>query len=69
MTSERDRGAAVLVAAGTLIIASIFLYRVRPLVGTTFGSGAIVLAVLVHLGLLADIVGPFVAWRRRRRRQ
>jgi hypothetical protein len=68
MTSERHRGAAVLVAAGTLIIASIFLYSIRPLVGITFGSGAIVLAVLVHLGVLAAIVGPVMARRRRRRR-
>jgi hypothetical protein len=68
MTSERHRGAAVLVAAGTLILASILLYRIRPLVMIAFASGAIVLVVLVHLGLLAAIVGPFVAWRRRRRR-
>jgi hypothetical protein len=57
----------VLFAAATLVIASIVLYEIRPLAGITFGSGAIVLAVLAHLGVLAAVVGPFVAWRRRRR--
>jgi hypothetical protein len=68
MNSERHRGYARLAALGTLIVAAIFLYRIRPLAGITFGSTAIVLAVLAHLGVLAAVVGPFIAWRRRRRR-
>jgi uncharacterized membrane protein len=52
-------------ATATVIGAFIFLYRVRPFVGITFGSTAIVLAVLAHLGILAGVVGPFLAWRRR----
>ena len=47
------------------IAASIFLYRIRPLAGISFGSTAIALAVLAHLGILAAVVGPLVAWRRR----
>jgi hypothetical protein len=45
-------------ATATLIGTFIFLYRVRPLAGITFGSTAIVLAVLAHLGILAAVVGP-----------
>ena len=52
-------------ATATLIVASILLYRIRPLAGITFGSTAIGLAVLAHLGILAAVVGPLVAWRRR----
>jgi len=69
MNSAHHRRYVVLAAAATLIAASVFLYRIRPLAGITFGSGAIVLAVLAHLGVLAAVVGPLVAWRRRRRRQ
>jgi membrane protein implicated in regulation of membrane protease activity len=50
-----------------LIAVSILLYRIRPLAGITFGSSAIALVVLAHLGVLAAIAGPVVAWRRRRR--
>jgi hypothetical protein len=60
-------GYVFFIAAATLIGASIFLCRVRPLAGITFGSTAIGLAVLAHLGILAALVGPLVAWRRRRR--
>jgi hypothetical protein len=66
-----DRGrpkSVILFAAAVVVVASIVLYRIRPLAGITFGSGAIVLAVLAHLGVLAAIVGPIVAWRRRQRR-
>ena len=50
--------------AATVIGASISLYRVRPLAEITFGSTAVALAVLAHLGVLAAIVGPLVARRR-----
>jgi len=63
----RRSGLVVLFTATALVVASIVLYRIRPLAGITFGSSAIVLAVLAHLGVLASVVGPFVAWRRRRR--
>ena len=65
MNAEHRCGYVMIVAAATLIGASIFLYRVRPLAGITFGSSAVALAVLAHLGILAAVVGPFVAWRRR----
>jgi hypothetical protein len=69
MNGGHRRGYAVfLFATATLIVASIFLYRIRPLAGITLGSGAIGLAVLAHLGILAAVVGPLVAWRRRRQR-
>jgi hypothetical protein len=68
MTSGRRRGYVFLLAAVTLIGASLLLYRVRPLAGITFGSGAIILVVLAHVGALAAVAGPFIAWRRRRRR-
>jgi hypothetical protein len=68
MTGGLRRGYGFLLAAVTLIGASIFLYRVRPLAGITVGSGALLLVVLAHLGVLAAVIGPFVAWRRRRRR-
>jgi hypothetical protein len=59
---------AFLFATAALIAASTLLYRVRPLAGITFGSTAIALAVLAHLGILAAFIGPLVAWRRRRPR-
>jgi hypothetical protein len=68
MNGGHRRGYVLFFATATLIGASIFLYRVRPLAGITFGSTAIALVVLAHLGILAAIIGPFVAWRRRRRR-
>jgi len=68
MNGGHRRGYVLLFAVATLIGASIFLYRVRPLAGITFGSTAIALAVLAHLGILAAIIGPLVAWRRRGRR-
>jgi hypothetical protein len=67
-TGHRRTHLVSLFAAATLIAGSIFLYRIRPLTRITFGSSAIALAVLAHLGILAALVGPFVAWRRRRRR-
>ena len=36
--------------------------------GYVLFSTAIALAVLAHLGILAAIIGPLVAWRRRGRR-
>jgi len=52
-------------ATVTLIVASIWLYRIHPLAGITFGSTAVALAVLGHLGILAAVLGPIVARRRR----
>jgi hypothetical protein len=68
MNHQRHRGFGILAAVATLIVASIFIYRIRPLVGITVGSGAIVLAALADLGVLAAVLGPFIAWRRRTRR-
>jgi len=66
MTGRHRRGyIALVVATATLIAASVFLYRIRPFAGLGFGSTAIALAVLAHLGILAVVVGPLVAWHRR----
>jgi hypothetical protein len=66
MNSRHRHGYIVWVfATATVIAASLFLYRIRPLAGIGFGSTAIGLAVLAHLGILAAVVGPLVAWRRR----
>jgi hypothetical protein len=67
MSGGHRRAYAIVFGAATVIGASIFLYRVRPLAGITFGSTAVALAVLAHLGVLAAIVGPIVARRRARR--
>jgi hypothetical protein len=69
MNGRHRRGyIALAFATATVIAASIILYRIRPLAGISFGSTAIALAVLAHLGILAAIIGPVVAWCRRRRR-
>jgi hypothetical protein len=66
MNGRHRRGyIAVVFATATPIAASIFLYGIRPLAGISFCSATIALAVLAHLGVLAAVVGPFVAWRRR----
>ncbi|HJZ74455.1 MAG TPA: hypothetical protein VKE51_22115 [Vicinamibacterales bacterium] len=65
---RRHRRVGLLFSAAMLILASIFLYRIRPLAGITVGSTAVAVAVLAHLGVLAALAGPFVARRRRRRR-
>jgi hypothetical protein len=65
MNAGHRRGYVMVFAAATLIGASILLYRVRPLAGIAFGSTGVALAVLAHLGILAAVIGPFVAWRRR----
>ena len=67
MNGGHRRAYAIVFGAATVIGASIFLYRVRPLAGITFGSTAVALVVLAHLGVLAAIVGPLVARRRPRR--
>jgi membrane protein implicated in regulation of membrane protease activity len=67
MSGGHRRTYVIVFGAATVIGASIFLYRLRPLAGITFGSTAVALAVLAHLGVLAAIVGPLVARRRSRR--
>lgn len=62
---HRRRYMALVFATATLIVAPIFLYRMRSLAVIKFGLTAIALAVLAHLGILAAVVGPLVAWRRR----
>ena len=53
-----------------LIAGPVLLYRIRPVVGiaAAFGSGAIALIVLAHLGVVAAVIAPFLLWRRRTRR-
>jgi hypothetical protein len=67
MNSGRRWGFAGFTLAATLIVASILLYRIRPLAGITLGSGATAFVVLTHLGVLGALVGPLVARRRPRR--
>ena len=65
MNGGHRRRYVLFLATATLIGGFIFLYSVRALVGITFGSSAIAVAVLANLGILAAVVGPLVAWRRR----
>jgi hypothetical protein len=66
MNGRHRRGyIAVVFATASVIATSIFLYRIRPLAGISFGSTALALAVLAHLGILAAVVAPLVGWRRR----
>lgn len=66
---RRRRVLGFLVATAVLIAGPILLYKIRPIAGLTaaFGSGAIALVVLEHLGVLAVVLTPFLAWQRRRR--
>lgn len=66
-TGHRRGYFALFVAMVMLVVVSILLYGIRPLAAIAFGSSAIALVVLAHLGALAAVVGPFVTWRRRRR--
>jgi uncharacterized membrane protein YhaH (DUF805 family) len=65
MNGRHRRRYFLFFATATLIGAFILVYSVRPLAGITFGSTAIVLAVLAHVGILAAVLGPFLAWCRR----
>jgi len=67
MSGGHRRAYVIVFGAATVIGASIFLYRVRPFAGISFGSTAVALAVLAHLGVLAALVGPLVARRGPRR--
>ena len=68
MNSGHRRGyVGVLFATMTSVVASIVLYKIRPLAAITVGASTIALAVLAHLGVLAAVVGPLIAWRRRKR--
>jgi hypothetical protein len=60
MNSGHRRGYVGFTLAATLIVASILLYRIRPLAGITLGSAATALVVLTHLGVLGALVGPLV---------
>ena len=66
MNSQHRRRYILLFLAATVIAVSIFLYKVRPLAGIAFGSTAIAVAVLAHLGVLAAIGASVVALRRHR---
>jgi hypothetical protein len=56
----------IVVAAGALIAGPILLYRAGLMAGLTaaVGSTTIAVIVLAHLGVLATVIGTFVAWRR-----
>src|SRR5262249_11845836 len=68
MIARRLRAAWVAVAAAALIF-GLSLISGGRLAGITavFGSTAIALVVLAHLGVLVALAGPLVALRRRRR--
>jgi hypothetical protein len=61
---------ALIGAIAMLVAGPVLLFRIRPLVGiaAAFGSGAIVLIVLAHLGVVAAVIAPLLLWRRRTRR-
>jgi hypothetical protein len=59
----------LLVVAVVLIVSALPLYRVLPVAGITLGvsSGTVAIVVIAHLGVLAAVIAPFVALRRRSR--
>ena len=59
----------LVVAIAVLAAASILLYRVLPTAGIALGVGSGTLAIvgLAHLGVLAAIIAPLIALRRRSR--
>jgi hypothetical protein len=59
-----------LVTSVALALGAIVTYGTRTVLGMTavLGSTAVLLAVLAHLGILAAVVGPLLAWHRRSRR-
>ena len=61
----------VLVVAVVLIVSALLLYRILPFAGITLcvSSGVVAILAMAHLGLLAAIIGPFVALRSRSRRR
>jgi hypothetical protein len=71
MTFAHRHAVGIVVAAATLIGGAILLYRVSPLtaiITSAFGSTAIALIVLAHVGVIAALLLPLLAWRRRLRR-
>lgn len=68
MLKTRTRHLPIIaIAAAVLIAGPILLYRAGLMAGlTAVGPTAIALIVLAHLGVLATVIGTFVAWRRRR---
>jgi len=61
----RTRHLPIIAIAAGVLIAGILLYRVGLMAGLTaaVGSTTIALIVLAHLGVLATVIGTFVAWR------
>jgi hypothetical protein len=61
----------LLVSAVALIVGPIILYKVLPLAGVSASlvSAVVVVVAVKHLGLLAVLLAPLYALRRRRRRQ
>ena len=68
MTGRRH-GWLIVLAFAALIASSMLLYRILPVVGLALGvgSGAGALVVMAHVGVLAALLAPFVALRRRSR--
>lgn len=69
MLKTRTRHLPIIaIAAAVLITGPILLYRAGLMAELTaaVGSTVIALIVLAHVGVLATVVGTFVAWRRRR---
>ena len=69
--SDRRHSVALLIAAVVLIVSSFVLYRILPAAGMALGisSGVVAAVVMAHLGVLAALIVPFVALRRRSRRR
>ena len=61
---------ALIGVMAVLIAGPVLLSRSRPVAGivAALGSGAIVLIVLAHVGVVAAVIAPFLLWRRRTRR-
>ena len=67
MTRHRRRAIGLVAAIG--VFAMVLLYGGRTMLATAavLSSSAVALALLAHLGILAAVVAPVLAWRHRMR--
>jgi len=70
MTRRRHRAIGFAVAT-VAVVAVVLLYGGRTMLATAavLSSSAVLLALLAHLGILAAVVAPVLAWRHRARRR
>jgi hypothetical protein len=68
---KRHPHRAIGFAAAVGVIATVLLYGGRTMLATAavLSSSAVTVALLAHVGILAAIVAPVLAWRHRTRRR